>query len=65
MNEKLIDFTIGADPEFVCVHRNRIVAAHEYLNCDSNLDFGADGNEVTFELRPEPSKNPIQIERNE
>ena len=64
MNEKVIDFTIGADPEFACVHKRRIVPAHDYVDTDDTLDFGCDGNEITFELRPAPSKNPIQIVNN-
>ena len=64
MNEKVIDFTIGADPEFACVHKRRIVNACDYVEDDSSVDFGCDGNDITFELRPAPSKNPIQIVNN-
>lgn len=64
MNSKLIDFTIGADPEFSCEYRNRLVSASDYVGGDSHLDFGRDGNAVTFELRPAPSKNPLQIVHN-
>jgi hypothetical protein len=64
MNEKVIDFTIGADPEFACVHKRRIVNACDYVEDDSSVDFGCDGNNITFELRPAPSKNPIQIVNN-
>lgn len=64
MNEKIIDFTIGADPEFGCVKYGRIVKAFNYVKRDEDLDFGCDGNEITFELRPAPSKSPIQIVNN-
>lgn len=64
MNENIIDFTIGADPEFGCEHRRRIIAANDYVEDDESLDFGTDGNNVTFELRPAPSKNPLQIVNN-
>jgi len=64
MNEKVIDFTIGADPEFACVQGRSIIAACDYLDDNADSDFGSDGNDITFELRPSPSKNPIQIVNN-
>lgn len=64
MNEKIVDFTIGADPEFSCSHKRRLVSASRWVSDDNSLDFGRDGNAVTFELRPWPSKNPLQIVNN-
>lgn len=66
MNEKVIDFTIGADPEFACVNRNNhIVTANDYVNeDDEDSEFGADGCGVTFEIRPGPSKEPLQVVHN-
>lgn len=64
MNEKVIDFTVGADPEFACTKRGEIVNAIDWVASDSSMDFGCDGNEITFELRPAPSKSPLQIVTN-
>jgi len=65
MNNKIIDFTIGADPEFSCSFGKHTIESGKYLDADDNtLDFGSDGNCVTFELRPAPSKNPLQIVNN-
>lgn len=64
MNEKLIDFTIGADPELSCAVGNRIISAGDYASEDDNTEFGVDGNGCTFELRPGPSKDPLDVVRN-
>lgn len=65
MNEKLIDFTIGADPEFCCVDRNgKVVTATDWVSEDDDVEFGSDGNGVTFEIRPGPSKEPLQVVNN-
>jgi len=66
MNDTLIDFTIGADPEFACVNPRggEIVSAGDHVSEDEDVEFGCDGNGVTFELRPAPSKNPLQIIHN-
>ncbi len=64
MKTKIIDFTLGADPEFCCLNsRDEIVHGYDYgiPNCN---DFGTDGNESTFELRPDPSKDPIEVVNN-
>ncbi len=59
------DFTIGADPEFVCTDKyDAIICAEEVVGGDEDSDFGADGNGTTFEIRPEPSKDPIQVVNN-
>lgn len=53
------DFTIGADPEFCCVDGRTLIESAAYTN---NQDpFGCDGNGVTFEVRPEPSKCPLEV----
>ena len=65
MNENLIDFTIGADPEFGALDRSgNIVCASDYVDGGNDVEFGCDGNDMTFELRPAPSKNPLQIVNN-
>lgn len=61
MNEEIIDFTVGADPEFSCEWSRKVVPASHWVGEDGTLDFGRDGNGITFELRPAPSKNPLQI----
>lgn len=56
------DFTIGADPEFCCIAGRTLVESAAYTN---NYDeFGCDGNGITFEVRPEPSIDPIVIVTN-
>ena len=64
MNTNLIDFTIGADPEFACSQHGRIISAEDYVEVGDGEGFGADGNHVTFELRPAPSNNPLEIVNN-
>jgi hypothetical protein len=65
MNEKVIDFTIGADPEFACLKaRGGVVAANDFINDDEDSEFGCDGNGITFEIRPAPSKDPIEVVNN-
>lgn len=65
MNENLIDFTIGADPEFGALDRSgNIVCASDYVDGGNEAEFGCDGNDMTFELRPAPAKNPLQIVNN-
>lgn len=63
--DKVIDFTIGADPEFLCVdNRGRTVPSSSALADSNNDEFGCDGNGTTYELRPEPSRNPMKIVNN-
>lgn len=64
MNTILKDFTIGADPEFICTKGNSIIRADDWVGDFNNEDFGADGNHVTFELRPAPSVNPLDVVNN-
>ena len=62
MNEKIIDFTIGADPEFALLNsRGRVVPAEDWVSEDEGTEFGADGNGTTFEVRPGPSKEPLEV----
>jgi hypothetical protein len=59
------DFMIGADPEFLCVAgTSDVIKASEVCEDPDNGSIGADGNGVTFEARPEPSKNPLQVVSN-
>lgn len=56
------DFTIGADPEFCCVDGRTLVESGAYTN--NTNQFGCDGNGVTFEVRPDPSKDPLEVVSN-
>jgi hypothetical protein len=52
-------FTLGADPEFCCVDGRELVESSCHAN---DFDqFGCDGDGITFEVRPEPSTNPLEI----
>ena len=53
------DFTLGADPEFLCVDGRSIVMAEDFTDLESEI--GRDGNRVLFEVRPEPSTDPLVI----
>lgn len=53
------DFTLGADPEFVCIDGRTLIESGAYTNQHNEL--GCDGNNVLFEARPEPSKEPLEI----
>jgi len=66
VNKNCIDFTIGADPELAFVDRRsgHIIDSLDWVDEDESLEFGSDGNGVTFELRPSASKNPFQIVNN-
>ena len=68
MNDKTIDFTIGADPEFAITNRNgRVLHAGDYVEDEDNdngAEFGVDGNGVNFEVRPGPSKEPMEVVAN-
>ena len=65
MNEKVIDFTIGADPEFGCLNkRGHVITSTDFVSQEEGIEFGSDGNGATFEIRPEPSKDPIQVVNN-
>ena len=65
MNDKVIDFTIGADPEFFCLGKNnKIIQAYEWVNDADDGEFGADGCGTTFEIRPAPSKEPLKVVNN-
>lgn len=56
------DFTMGADPEFCCVDGRTLIESGAYTN---NIDqFGCDNNGVTFEVRPEPSTDPLAVVAN-
>lgn len=53
------DFTIGADPEFVCIDGRTLIESGAYTNTENEL--GCDNNNVLFEVRPEPSMDPLEI----
>lgn len=53
------DFTIGADPEFCCVDGRTLIESSAYTN--NTNQFGCDGNGVTFEVRPGPTTDPIEL----
>lgn len=67
--KNLIDFTIGADPEFMMLDaKGDVVSANwlcEEMREPANIhELGADGCGSTFEARPNPSPSPIQIVNN-
>lgn len=62
MASKEFDFTIGADPEFCCVDGRTLIESGAYTN--DHDEFGCDGNGVTFEVRPEPSLDPVEVVSN-
>ncbi len=65
MNKKIQDFTIGADPEFACLNqRGRLIHAGDVVSHEEGTEFGSDGNAVTFEIRPEPSNDPLIVVNN-
>lgn len=59
---KIVDFTMGADPELTCMEGRKIVESGNYT--DESAMFGCDGNGVTFEIRPSPSMDPLQVVTN-
>src|SRR5438046_992295 len=59
------DFTLGADPEFACINKKgEVIRAGEVISNAQNQQFGADGNGITFEVRPDPSPDPIKVVTN-
>lgn len=54
-----LDFTMGADPEFLCIDGRSIVMAEDFTDLESEI--GRDGNRVLFEVRPKPSTDPLVI----
>lgn len=60
---KFFDVTIGADPEFCLISESgRVIEADEYGSALEEI--GADGNGVTFEVRPAPSTDPLIVVAN-
>lgn len=67
LRKNTIDFTIGADPEFLCKEGNKIICSEDALADYNNYEtekFGSDGGGVAFEVRPSPSKDPLVIVNN-
>jgi hypothetical protein len=69
LRRNIIDFTIGADPEFMMLDAKGAAVRANYFCSEiresaSIHELGADGCGVTFECRPSPSPNPIQIVNN-
>lgn len=58
------DFTLGADPEFACEKNRTLIFAGDVLEDPDEGEFGADGNRTTFEVRPAPSRNPLEVVNN-
>lgn len=56
------DFTMGADPEFCCVDGRTLIESGAFTNGQDQ--FGCDGNGVTFEVRPDPSPDPLVVVAN-
>lgn len=64
MSQKIIDFTVGADPEMVITDETGNILKADNFVRNRNTDFGSDGNGTTFEVRPGPSKNPLVVVNN-
>ena len=68
INNQEFDFAVGADTEFICTTKNnRTVRASDEVppgEDRSTALLGADGNADTFELRPAPSVEPLQVVNN-
>ena len=61
---KAFNFTIGADPEFVCLDQfGKIIHASDVVDDDDETpsEFGHDGCESVFEVRPSPHVNPPTV----
>lgn len=58
------DFLLGADPEFIMLHGRWPLNAKKLTRDNSSYPLGADGNTVSFEIRPDPSKNPLELVAN-
>ena len=56
--------TFGADPELTLIGKEGVVNAASVLKDPECSELGHDGNQVTFEVRPEPSTDPIEIVHN-
>src|ERR1035441_1412197 len=54
-----LKFTMGADPEFLCVDGKELIESAAFTNGANEL--GSDANGVLFEVRPGPSMDPIEI----
>jgi len=64
-NITLKEFTMGADPEFLCENpANGDVIRAGSVGCSTADDFGADGNGIIFEVRPKPAVNPLTVIHN-
>ncbi|MEK6878227.1 MAG: hypothetical protein AABY22_01395, partial [Nanoarchaeota archaeon] len=67
-----IEFFCGADPEIAMKSGNSLIYSRDYLYHNNNLypedhvddEFGSDGYGKAFELRPAPSKCPLELVKN-
>ena len=57
-----IDFTIGADPEFMSIFNNSVIRSSECVEITDQ--FGRDAYDKLFELKPFPSLDPCQVSEN-
>ena len=64
MSSAVVDFTLGADPEFVCFRAGRFLASDTTAFYDEVDEFGADHSGRPFEVRPNPSANPLEVVSN-
>lgn len=58
----IIDFSMGADPEIV-IKDGKTVLGEKILNPQED-EFGIDGNHYWFEIRPDPSRCPLEVANN-
>jgi len=61
--DKLVEVTIGADPEFSLTQDGEFVDADEMYPTRRSTygEIGYDGHSATGELRPEPSISPVRV----
>lgn len=58
-----LKFDMGADPEFIIVDRQSLVDSHAIIK--NGIDeFGMDAHRHIFEVRPDPSENPLEVVAN-
>jgi hypothetical protein len=60
-SKPIFDFTMGADPELVVKDGATVLGDKILTEYD---EFGIDGNHYWFEIRPDPSKSPLEVANN-
>ena len=63
LRKNIVPVAVGADPEFLAINHSGIIIGASSLGY-SDGQFGCDGDSTTFELRPDPSRNPLEVVAN-